>query len=217
MAEKEPSPDPAETNPSTENMNLETLDSSAQNPNANGDSKSKRKREENGDVSKKKKMDRSVDEESLEKKSELPDSGPVRLGPKEFGSSAEMFNYFSYLLHHWGTQLNFNKYEHMVLLDLLKKGHQEPERKIGGGIKAFQIQNHPVWKNKCFFVIREDETVDDFSFRKCIDHIIPLPEDLKIKHAGNRASGGGGWKGRGGKAGGRGRGKVGKHRNQGSS
>ncbi|KAK9008869.1 hypothetical protein V6N11_080346 [Hibiscus sabdariffa] len=188
MAEKEPSPEPAEANPPTEDMDLETLDSSAPTPNAgddaNGDSKPKREREED---------------------SEETDD--------EFGSSAEMFDYFVYLLHHWGTQLNFNKYEHMVLLDLLKKGHLEPERKIGGGIKAFQIRNHPVWNSKCFFVIREDETVDDFSFRKCIDHILPLLDDLKIKRDANRGSGGGSWKGRGGKGGGRGRGKGGKPRN----
>ncbi|KAG8496716.1 hypothetical protein CXB51_007906 [Gossypium anomalum] len=215
--QKEASPEPAEANPPTEDMDLENLDSSAQNPNAgddaNGDPKSKRGREEDGeeteDVSKKQKLEKSVEEERLEKKSdESPESGRVRLGPKEFGSSSEMLDYFCYLLHHWGTQLNFNKYEHMVLLDLLKKGHLEPERKIGGGVKAFQIRNHPQWKSKCFFVIRNDETMDDFSFRKCIDHILPLPEDLKGKSDSNRASGGGGgWRGRGGKGGGRGRGK----------
>ncbi|KAE8655221.1 hypothetical protein F3Y22_tig00117034pilonHSYRG01338 [Hibiscus syriacus] len=217
MAEKAPSPEPK---PPTEAMDVETLDSSAQNPNAkddvNGDSKSKREREEDGeeidDASKKQKLEKSVEEERLEKKSDLPESSPVRLGPKEFGTSAEMFGYFVYLLHHWGTQLNFNKYEHMVLLDLLRKGHLEPERKIGGGIKAFQIRNHPVWNSKCFFVIREDETVDDFSFRKCIDHILPLPDDMKIKHNADSAPQGGGWKGRGGKGVGRGRGKGGKPR-----
>ncbi|KAE8681354.1 hypothetical protein F3Y22_tig00111330pilonHSYRG00282 [Hibiscus syriacus] len=192
MAEKEPSPDPA------------TVDSSSKIPNAgddaNGDLKSKREREENGeetgDVSKKQKMEKSVEEERLENKSELPESGPVRLGSVQRSSGRR-----------WRCSITFpicfiTGYEHMVLLELLKKGHLEPERKIGGGIKAFQIQNHPVWKSKCFFVIRVDETVKDFSFRKCIDHILPLPDDLKIKHTGNRSSGGGGWKGRGGNGGG---------------
>ena len=105
------------------------------------------------------------------------------------------------------------QYEHMVLLDLLKKGPLEPDKKIGGGIKAFQIQNHPTWKSKCFFVLRIDETVEDFSFRKCVDHILPLPEEVKIKPDANRALGSGGWKGRVGKGGGRGRGKGGKSRN----
>ncbi|KAK8694966.1 hypothetical protein V6N13_072509 [Hibiscus sabdariffa] len=89
MAEKEPSPEPAEANPPTEDMDLETLDSSAPTPNAgddaNGDSKPKREREEDSeetdDVSKKKKLEKSVEEERLEKKSDLPESGPVRLGP----------------------------------------------------------------------------------------------------------------------------------------
>lgn len=118
MAEKEASPEPAEANAPTEDMDLENLDSSTQNPNAgddaNGDSKSKRGREEDGegteDVSKKQKLEKSVEEERLEKKSdETPESGRVRLGPKEFVSSSEMLDYFCYLLHHWGTQLNFNK------------------------------------------------------------------------------------------------------------
>lgn len=105
------------------------------------------------------------------------------------------------------------QYEHMVLLDLLKKGHLEPGKKIGSGIRAFQIRNHPMWKSKCFFVIRDDETIDDFSFRKCVDHILPLPEEMKIKLDANRALASGGWKGRGGKGGGRGRGRGGKSRN----
>ncbi|XP_022736856.1 protein EMBRYO DEFECTIVE 514 [Durio zibethinus] len=222
MAEKEASVEPSETNTPTEDMDLENLNSSAQNPDDvddangvnNGDSKSKRGREEDGkesdEVSKKQKLEKSVEEERLEEKSE---SGRVRLGPKDFGSSVEMFDYFYTLLHYWPTQLNLNKYEHMVLLDLLKKGHLEPDKKIGGGIKAFQIQNHPMWKSKCFFVIRDDESVDDFSFRKCVDHILPLPEDMKIKPDANRALGSGGRKGRGGKGGGRGHGRGGKSRN----
>ncbi|MBA0851765.1 hypothetical protein Goshw_025527, partial [Gossypium schwendimanii] len=100
MVEKEASPEPAEANPPIEDMDLENLDSSTQNPNArddaNGDSKSKRGREkddeETEEVSKKQKVEKSVEKERLEKK-----------------SLSEMLDYFYYFLHHWGTQLNFNK------------------------------------------------------------------------------------------------------------
>ncbi|MBA0851764.1 hypothetical protein Goshw_025527, partial [Gossypium schwendimanii] len=118
MVEKEASPEPAEANPPIEDMDLENLDSSTQNPNArddaNGDSKSKRGREkddeETEEVSKKQKVEKSVEKERLEKKSdESTDSGRVWLGPKEFKSLSEMLDYFYYFLHHWGTQLNFNK------------------------------------------------------------------------------------------------------------
>lgn len=103
----------------------------------------------------------------------------------------------------------------MMLLELLKNGHAEPNKKIGGGIRAFQIRNHPTFKSKCFFLIRDDDSVDDFSFRKCVDHILPLPEEMQLKSdvktfggggGGGRYHGGKGGRGRGGRGGGRGRG-----------
>ena len=37
------------------------------------------------------------------------DGKPVKLGPKEFASAVEMFDYFFALLHSWTPQLEFNK------------------------------------------------------------------------------------------------------------
>nr|XP_012569052.2 protein EMBRYO DEFECTIVE 514-like [Cicer arietinum]XP_012572537.2 protein EMBRYO DEFECTIVE 514-like [Cicer arietinum] len=105
------------------------------------------------------------------------------------------------------------QYEHKMLLELIMKGHPEPHKKIGGEICAFQVRMHPMWKSKCFFLIREDESADDFSFRKCVDHILPLPEAMQVKHDANRALGGsGGAKRRGGRGGSRGHGRKGKSR-----
>ncbi|KAJ1438935.1 hypothetical protein SESBI_02709 [Sesbania bispinosa] len=101
----------------------------------------------------------------------------------------------------------------MVLLELLKNGHPEPDSKIGGGIQAFQVRMHPMWKSRCFFLIREDESVDDFSFRKCVDHILPLPEEMQLKPDANKALGGRhGGKGGNGRGGGRGHGRKGRSR-----
>lgn len=94
-----------------------------------------------------------------------------------------------------------------MLLDLLKKGHVESERKIGAGIKGFQVRIHPKYKSRCFFLTREDKSVDDFSFRKCVHHILPLPENMLGNHDVNKAlRGKGGGRGRG-RGGGRGRGR----------
>ena len=121
MAEKEASAEPTETNPPTGDMDFETLGSPAQIPEDgddtnwvnNGDSNSKRGRDEDGEesdeVSKKQKVEKSLEEERLEKKPGSSESGRVRLGPKEFGSSVEMFDYFYNLLHYWPTQFNLNK------------------------------------------------------------------------------------------------------------
>ncbi|KAL0342651.1 UNVERIFIED_CONTAM: protein EMBRYO defective [Sesamum calycinum] len=132
--------------------------------------------------------------------------GRATVGSKTFGSSVEMFDYFFKILHSWPTNLNLNEYEHTMLLELLKKGHLEADKKIGKGVKAFQIRFHPQFKSRCFFLIREDNSVDDFSFRKCINHILPLPENMQIKHDVNKA-----FRGKAsGRGRGRGRGRAGK-------
>ncbi|GLU12375.1 hypothetical protein SLE2022_290600 [Rubroshorea leprosula] len=211
MAEKDAATESVAANSPTEDMDLKTAETNADNQEGGVkiESDIKREREEggeDGDASKKQKVEEPVKEESLEKS--VAPSGPVSLGSKQFESSVEMFDYFFKFLHFWPPNVNVNKYEHMVLLDLLKKGHAEPDKKIGGGIQAFQVRYHPMWKSRCFFLVRDDETVDDFSFRKCVDHILPLPEDMKPE-AKAFGSGGGG-KVRGGKGGWRGRGRGGK-------
>ncbi|XP_022933555.1 protein EMBRYO DEFECTIVE 514-like [Cucurbita moschata] len=212
---------PEVTNSAAEDMELESTepkvsggdsDANEAAPVTNGDANSKREREEEGaddhaGEAKKPKVEKSVEEERLEKverdgKGE-EEHGPVSLGPKSFGSSVELFDYFYNFLHYWPANLNVNQYELMVLLDLIKKGHVEPDKKIGCGVRACQIRYHPMWKSKCFFLIREDGSADDFSFRKCVDHILPLPENLKTISDANRALGGG--KHRGGGRGGGGR------------
>ncbi|KAJ4973315.1 hypothetical protein NE237_006489 [Protea cynaroides] len=183
--------------------------------------------EEDESASKKQKDEKSVEEvrlenvgqdvqkeESQEKGEEGKESGPVSLGPKTFSSSEEMFNYFYKFLHHWPPNLNVNK------------GHVEADKKLGGGVNAFQVRYHQTWKSRCFFLIRHDESVDDFSFRKCVDHILPLPENMKPNSEASKAlggpqhkgrgggggGGGGGARGSGGRRGGRGRGRGGRSR-----
>ncbi|KAG8097134.1 hypothetical protein GUJ93_ZPchr0013g37697 [Zizania palustris] len=173
-----------------------------------------------GAAAKKQKVEEAEDGAQGEGESAKEEEGrPVKLGPKEFATAVEMFDYFFALLHSWAPQLEINKYEQMVLEDLLKKGHAESDRKIGPGIAAFEIRSHPVWQSRCFFVRRVDGSYDDFSFRKCVDGILPLPEDMKIgkksnngKKAGGHFNGGGGRGRGGGRRGGcgfRGRGKRG--------
>jgi hypothetical protein len=48
--------------------------------------------------------------QKVERESKEGEEGkPVKLGPKEFASSVEMFDYFFALLHSWSPQLDFNK------------------------------------------------------------------------------------------------------------
>ncbi|PHT81768.1 hypothetical protein T459_14783 [Capsicum annuum] len=83
-----------------------------------------------------------------------------------------------------------------MLLNLLKKGHPELERKIGIS-PSFPNPISSKIQELLFFVVRKDDSVDDFSFRKCVDQIQPLPTNMQTKHYASRGKSGGGG-GRGG-------------------
>ncbi|XP_047316792.1 protein EMBRYO DEFECTIVE 514-like [Impatiens glandulifera] len=206
----------------TSTVDMELVEETAAIVEYNGNSKRAREDEgaetdENGGgVAKKLKEEKSIEEERMEKlvggEEKKDEASPISLGPKNFGSSVEMFDFFFKLLHSWTVNIDINKYEYLLLLDLLKKGHLEPEKKIGNGVRAFQVRFHPEYKSRCFFIVKDNGSADDFSFRKCVDHISPLPDNLKVKSEVSRGFGGrfgGGGGGRGGRfgrgGGGRGR------------
>lgn len=122
MAEEASSKELTETNAATEDMDLEVGENGA-------DSKAKRGREQedggNGDVSKKQKLEeddgeKSVEEQRLDKNlkgEEGNGSGPVTLGPKEFGSAVQMFDYFYKFLHFWPPNVNVNKVSYFIFLE----------------------------------------------------------------------------------------------------
>ncbi|KAI5058339.1 hypothetical protein GOP47_0026509 [Adiantum capillus-veneris] len=56
------------------------------------------------------------------------------IGPRHFTSSREMLKFFDQLRNGWPLNYNINKYEHMMLEDLLKKGHPNFSEKIGTAI-----------------------------------------------------------------------------------
>lgn len=72
--------------------------------------------EDGNDEAKKPKLEKSVEEERLEKAGEEekksdsdPEQAKVKVGPKSFESSVEMFDYFYKLLHSWTPNINVNK------------------------------------------------------------------------------------------------------------
>ena len=114
------------------------------------------------------------------------------------------------------------QFEFLMLEDLIKQGHQDPETKIGVGIEAFQVRMNPMYASRCYYIIRKDGSTDDFSYRRCVDNIFPLPEELKAQIGDKKHQGGGGggqhhnnnnsknyYRGRGGRHGG-GRGGYGR-------
>lgn len=99
----------------------------------------------------------------------------IKLGSKVFNTREEMYSYFYHLLYGWKLDQNLDQHEFEVLNDLVTLSNPH---KVAGGIVAFQVRIHPDWQSRCYFLIRKDGSDDDFSFRKCVNTLMPLPENL---------------------------------------
>lgn len=54
----------------------------------------------------------------------------------------------------------------------LLKHHEKAEEKLKGA-KDFTVSLHPEYKQtRCFFVIKEDGSKEDFSFHKCLTNMV---------------------------------------------
>ncbi|KAG2489575.1 hypothetical protein HYH03_012023 [Edaphochlamys debaryana] len=135
-------------------------------------------------------------------KKQRTESGPVKLGFKTFTSAGAAHEYFKNLLQTAPHYTDFNEYEYLVLLDLIKKGHPTWEKKIGGGLRSFQVRPFRQGEAdaKAFNAIRKDGTAEDFSYIKCLNTL--FPGDITARHReGGGGGGGGGGRGRGGRGG----------------
>ncbi|CAL1377761.1 unnamed protein product [Linum trigynum] len=107
-------------------------------------------------------------------------------GTSKFMDSSHMFHYYYSLL--LGSPLNqaITEKAHLMLLELLRKGDPESERKIGSGIESFQVRIHPAYGSelRSFYLVREDGSMEDFCYIKCVDNFLPLPEELRETIAG---------------------------------
>ncbi|MCO5566769.1 hypothetical protein L7F22_020449 [Adiantum nelumboides] len=106
----------------------------------------------------------------------------VSIGPLRFTSSRDMLHFFNQLLHGWPLNLNINKYVHMML-EVLKKGHLHFFEKAGTGIviTAFHVRINKAFDSGASMSSPRMASMNDFSYRKCVDSIISLPKNLKSK------------------------------------
>ena len=113
------------------------------------------------------------DDDDDDAKRAKPTGKPVTLGPMTFASGDAIMEYFGRLRNELTLDQNMNEYEARTTEALLRLGHEEAERKIGCGIRNFQIRKHPAHGTRCFMIVREDNTMEDFSYRKCAVRLFP--------------------------------------------
>lgn len=141
------------------------------------------KREEQGDATKVESFEESGlakgDKDNDKHGGASPDNAETeaqkRIGYRTFQNGRECYDYYHTLLMKYRKHQNLNEYEHHNLLQLIEKGHPDAMRKLSGGVSAFQIRE--VYVNgrpsPCFHIIREDGSVEDVSYRKCVATLYP--------------------------------------------
>jgi len=148
-----------------------------------------------------------ADDAAPDAKKEKREWTAVKLGPKTFASPEEMIKYFSWILNNMTVNQDMNDYEFMVVDECLRR-HPDADKKIGAGVKTFQIRNHPEHDTRCYMVVRTDGSCEDFSYRKCVEVLFPGFTNA-VRSGGGGGRGGRG-SGRGGGRGGGGRGRGGR-------
>ena len=90
--------------------------------------------------------------------------GGVKLGSHLFKTSDALFNYLHNVLMNTkiGQEVRYD--ECIILLDLLKKGHERAAEKLGCGVSSIKVEYHPGHnRSKCFMIYRKDGSKEDFS------------------------------------------------------
>lgn len=93
---------------------------------------------------------------------------PVKLGEYKFESKQEAKHFYSSILNsvHLGKILEGENFDYVMALLL---NHPNVDEKVGKGVKHITVQTGYNSKNRCFHIVRKDNTVEDFSIGKCID------------------------------------------------
>ncbi|KAL6777638.1 hypothetical protein ACKKBG_A15045 [Auxenochlorella protothecoides x Auxenochlorella symbiontica] len=117
-------------------------------------------------------------------------SQPVTVGYRTFENGAALHEYYQGLHSKLRSYQNLNDYEFHMVLELIKKGHPDAERKLAGGVAAIQLQNkeYDGRQTSCFHLIRPDGSVEDVSYRKCIASLDATVATLLAKEDGKKAS-----------------------------
>lgn len=93
---------------------------------------------------------------------------PVTLGEYKFESKKEAKQFFADILNAvpLGTRLSGEDFDYVLALLL---NHPNASQKVGAGVDAIKVDRGDYAANRCFHVIRNDKTEEDFSIGKCID------------------------------------------------
>jgi hypothetical protein len=96
---------------------------------------------------------------------------PVDIGDIKFPTRVSAYGYFSHMLQTYklNDRIDPPSKEFKILHSALEK-HPRFKQKRRRGVAAFIVSYSPKGQGQCFWVLRTDGSLVDFSIRKCIDN-----------------------------------------------
>lgn len=95
-------------------------------------------------------------------------SKPITLGDFHFSSKKEANQFYSEILNRVALNEALENADFDYVMALLLN-HPQSEEKIGVGVKEIKIAVGLHAGNRCFHVVRTDDSVEDFSIGKCVN------------------------------------------------
>ncbi len=104
------------------------------------------------------------------------ENASVSIGYKTFANDEECRAYFRHILTSYRRNQDLNDYEKHNVIDLIKKGHPQAEKKMSGGVRAIQVREKKVdgRSSKCFHLIRDNGAMEDVSYVKCVENLFSV-------------------------------------------
>lgn len=85
----------------------------------------------------------------------------------------ELTTHLSKLLHEAPLNEPLEEIDVQLILHILEKYHPTGVEKIKDGVKTVVPKTHSQFQSRCFVLIRNDGTEEDFSLKKCLATLFP--------------------------------------------
>jgi hypothetical protein len=96
----------------------------------------------------------------------VPRGHVVKLATREFTTKRDARAHFQAMLRRYSPGDRVNDEDAKDLASLLER-HPQAAEKIGPGIDHFEVMSAD-YNSQCFWVVRTDETIEQFSYPSCI-------------------------------------------------
>jgi hypothetical protein len=93
----------------------------------------------------------------------------IQIGARLYDKVGDATKFYSGMLNRYSTGAVVSQADAVELMALLER-HDEKDEKVGTGIIRFEVDAAPdEHKNRCFWIVRNDGSRIDFSFKHCLE------------------------------------------------